>query len=53
MTLNNDIELNSELQAMRASVSIDARDLDRRRADWAGMADLMKPGISTRGRLYT
>jgi hypothetical protein len=39
MTLNNDIELNSELQAMRASVSIDARDLDRRPADWAGMAD--------------
>jgi hypothetical protein len=36
MTATNDIELSSDLQALRASVSIDdARDLDRRREDRA------------------
>jgi hypothetical protein len=36
MTATNDIELNSDLQALRASVSIDdPRDMDRRRADRA------------------
>jgi len=39
MTLNNDIDLNCDLEALRASVSIDdARNLDGRRADRASMA---------------
>jgi hypothetical protein len=40
MTTTIDLELNSDLQALRASVSIDdARDLDRRRADRASAAN--------------
>ncbi len=40
MTATNDIELNSDLKALRASVSIEyARDLDRRRADRASTAN--------------
>jgi len=40
MTTTNNQELNSDLQALRMSVSIDdTRDLDRRRAGRASAAD--------------
>ena len=40
MTTANNLEANSDLQALRTAISIvDARDLDRRRADRASAAN--------------